>query len=75
MYTLNPIRSRKETISMMFKFSERFIHGFVRALDLSGTKEWPQITDGRRADYEAIRGDWENVGRTIRNEAGSLKRI
>lgn len=59
---------------MRFKFSESFIHGFVRALDLSGTKDWPQVVDSRRADYEAIRGDWENVGRTIRKEAGSLKR-
>lgn len=75
MVTLNPIKSRKETVCMRFKFSESFIHGFARALDLSGTKEWPQINDGRRADYEAIRGDWENVGRTIRRETGSLKRV
>lgn len=59
---------------MMFKFSESFIHGFVRALDLSGTKEWPQVVDGRRADYEAIRSDWGSVGSTIRKEAGSFKR-
>lgn len=75
MGTLNPIKSRKETVGMKFKFTESFIHGFARALDLSGAKDWPQIADGRRADYEAIRGDWENVGRTIRREAGSLKRV
>ncbi len=58
---------------MEIKFSKSFIHGFARVLDLSGTKDWPRL-DNRRADYEAIRGDWENVGRTFRKEAGSLKR-
>lgn len=58
---------------MTIKFSLNFIHGFCRALDLGGTKDWPKIVDDRRADYEAIRGDWENVGRAIRKETGSLK--
>jgi hypothetical protein len=60
---------------MKIGFSKSFIHGFIRGLDLSGTKDWPQIDNGKRADYEAIKGDWENVGRTIRKEAGNLKRI
>lgn len=60
---------------MKIEFSKSFIHGFSRFLDLSGTKDWPQINNDKRVDYEAIKGDWENVGRTIRKEAGNLKRI
>lgn len=60
---------------MKIEFSKSFIHGFIRVLDLSGTKDWPQIDNDKRADSEAIKGDWENVGRTIRKETGNLKRI
>lgn len=59
---------------MKIKFSESFIHGFVRVLDLGGTKDWPKVSDDKYADYKAIRGDWENVGRIIREEAGTFKR-
>lgn len=52
----------------MKKISSAFFTGYVRALDLTGTKKWPDISDDRTIDYEALRSDWENVGRTIRNE-------
>lgn len=55
---------------MKAKISASFCRGFSRALDLSGTKKWPNLADGRKNDYEAIRSDWEHVGRTIENETG-----
>lgn len=60
---------------MKIVFNKSFIHGFIRVLDLSSTKDWPQIDNGKRADYEAIKGDWENVGKIIRKETGNFKRI
>lgn len=52
-----------------FCVSQGFVHGFSRALDLNGTKKWPDITDGRKTDREALRRDWCYVGDTIRREA------
>ncbi len=45
-----------------------FARGFSRTLDLTGAKEWPELSNDRRADYEALRSDWEHVGRTIQGE-------
>ena len=42
-----------------------FLRGFVRSIDVSGTKEWPNISNSMVDDYLAIRRDWENVGNTI----------
>lgn len=53
---------------MKVKIGISFIKGFSRALDLTGTKTWPELSDGNRADYEAIKGDWENVGKAIKAE-------
>lgn len=54
--------------------SEDFLRGFIRVLDLSGTKEWTNISEDRTKDYRALRGDWENVGNTIRRETRGFKR-
>ena len=32
-----------------------FARGFSRTLDLTGAKEWPELSNDRRADYEALR--------------------
>ena len=56
---------------MKTKTSASFSQGFTRALDLSGTKKWPKLSNNGRVDYEAIRSDWENVGRAI--EEGTRK--
>ena len=48
--------------------SKAFKKGFTRSLDLSGTKEWPNISDSGMKDYFALRRDWENVGGTIQRE-------
>lgn len=54
---------------MKKKISNSFIRGYTRALDISGsTKVWPNLSDDRMKDYEALRGDWKNVGDTIRRE-------
>lgn len=59
---------------MRTKFSKSFMEGFSRTLDLSGTKNWPILSDSRKMDYNAIRSDWENVGRVIERETGRYKR-
>ena len=54
-------------------FSQSFIDGFSRVLNLSGTKEWPDVSDGVQSDYEALREDWENVGESIRRARKNYK--
>ncbi|MCM1065237.1 MAG: hypothetical protein NC420_12395 [Eubacterium sp.] len=60
---------------MKREISADFIRGFARTLDLSGTKEWPKITDSMSRDYEALRSDWEDVGKAIRREFQSCPRV
>lgn len=59
---------------MKARISVSFIKGFGKALDLSGTKDWPNISESKKIDYEAIRSDWEYVGRTIEKETGMYKK-
>lgn len=59
---------------MKMKISTNFTKGFCRVLNLRGTKKWPQISNTRKADYQAIRSDWENVGKSIRRETEKYKR-
>ena len=33
--------------------------------NLQQTKYWPDISNGRQKDFEALRSDWENVGTYI----------
>ena len=51
---------------MKYKVDGYFMRGFAKTLDISGTKEWPDISDDKRKDFLALRSDWENVGNTIR---------
>lgn len=54
---------------MKLKWSKNFLRGYRRALDLFGvTKEWPDITNDVTKDFEALRSDWDNVGKAIRRE-------
>lgn len=54
---------------MKLKWSKSFLRGYLRALDLFGaTKEWPDIANNAAQDFEALRSDWDNVGKTIRRE-------
>lgn len=59
----------------MKRISEAFKMGYGRALDLTGTKRWPDITNNKTKDCEALRGDWENVGRTIQRETRNYARM
>ena len=59
---------------MRAKVSVSFTRGFSRALDLTGVKEWPDLSNHERVDYEALRSDWENVGRSIGKETQKCKR-
>lgn len=58
----------------MRKTSKAFLYGFGRALDLTGTKKWPDISGDRTKDYEALRSDWENVGKEVRKETSNFRR-
>lgn len=56
----------------MFFFSKAFLSGYIRMLDPSrdgGQCEEPEL-DGPQKDYLALKGDWERVGKTIREAAG-----
>lgn len=53
---------------MKVMVSKSFIKGFVRSINVSGTKEWPNISDSMMNDYLALRRDWKNVGNTIQRE-------
>lgn len=59
----------------MKKASSAFWRGYIRALDLTGSKEWPDISNDRTKDYEALRSDWKDVGREIRKETRSYRRV
>lgn len=58
----------------MKRISNAFLCGYERALDLSGSKKWPDITNDRTKDYEALRSDWENAGREIRKGTRKFER-
>ena len=52
-----------------------FLRGYARVLDLMGvTKNWPDISNDRIRDYNALREDWENIGGTIQKEERSYKK-
>lgn len=52
--------SKKAHVTMSFE------RGMERVFDLSGhSKRWPNINDAEQRDFEALRGDWEAVGKTL----------
>ena len=60
---------------MKTKISKNFLKGFVRTLDLSGTKEWPQLSGDRAKDTAALRSDWKSVGDSIRGEMRNCRQV
>lgn len=54
--------------------SNSFLLGFIRVLDIKGTKRWPYLSDGKQEDFEAIRSDWENVGKYIQEGTNEYRR-
>lgn len=59
---------------MKIAISKSFLNGYVRALNLNGTKEWPNLSDDKMKDYRALRSDWEDVGNSIRRETRNLRK-
>ncbi|PWJ49370.1 hypothetical protein [Faecalicatena contorta] len=59
---------------MKITISKSFLSGYARALNLSGTKEWPNLSDDKMKDYRALRSDWEDVGNSIRRETRNLRK-
>ena len=53
--------------------NKNFLKGYGSVLNLDGAKEWPDISRERQRDYEALRGDWYNVGRNIREGTRNFK--
>lgn len=51
---------------MKHTVSKSFLRGYLRILNLYGTKDWTDISNGKQKDFEALRSDWENVGTYIR---------
>lgn len=58
---------------MRTTISKSFLDGFVKALDLFGTKEWPDLSNDKEKDYMALRGDWDNVGKSIQRETRNFR--
>ena len=58
---------------MRFTTSKNFLYGYMRAIDLSGRKNWPDLSGDRTKDFDALRRDWENVGRAIKRETKNIK--
>ena len=52
-------------IAMRNVLTRSFLKGY-RSINLNGIKKWPNLSNSKRDDYEAIRSDWENVGKFIR---------
>ena len=60
---------------MKIRLSQSFLRGYSKALDLCRVKKkWPDISNGRQKDFNALRRDWIDVGNTIRKETGNFKR-
>jgi hypothetical protein len=53
---------------MKIALSKSFLKGFTKTINLAGSKDWPDVSEGTMKDYWAIRRDWENVGSTIQEE-------
>ena len=53
---------------MKTTISKSFLDGYIKSLNLGGTKEWPDLSEDRMKDYKALRSDWDNVGKSIREE-------
>lgn len=59
-------KENKRGRTMKNAISSSFLRGYFRVFNLNGAKKWPNLSADKRKDYEAIRSDWENVGKSIR---------
>lgn len=60
-------KKRRERQEMTTKnlISNSFIQGYIGLLNTKEVKRWPNLSEDKRRDYEALKGDWKNVGREI----------
>ena len=56
------------------KAGNNFLKAYKRGLKLYNTKDWPDLSNEWERDYEALRGDWENVGNSITRAAKDFRR-
>ena len=54
--------------------SQCFIKGIARAIDISGRKNWPDLSRDKTKDFNALRSDWEYAGDAIGREIRGFKR-
>lgn len=58
----------KKCVDMKQKFNMAFFRGFIKALDMGATtREYCGSYDAYIKDYEALRNDWEEIGKEISN--------
>lgn len=48
--------------------SNSFLEGYARAISVIADNKYPNLNDDRYKDYQALRGDWAIVGKTIQKE-------
>ena len=56
-----------------YSVSNRFLKGFF-GINLYRTRQWPDLTNDKVKDAEALKGDWGYVGDTIRKESEKYAR-
>lgn len=59
---------------MKLKLSDSFIEGFSMGLSIQPKSDYyiiQSLEEGQRQDYEALKGDWIEVGKAIKNQAAS----
>ena len=59
----------------VMSFSNAFITGYTKTMNLYPTYDWPNISESEKKDCDALKRDWENVGDTITKENGMQKGV
>lgn len=58
----------KKGVDMKQKFNMPFFRGFIKALDMGATtRKYCNFNEAYKKDYEALRNDWEKIGKEISN--------
>ncbi len=45
--------------------SDSFLKGYARVFSIFQSNEYPDLSNGWNKDYQALRGDWAVVGKSI----------
>ena len=58
----------KKCVDMKQKFNMAFFRGFIKALDMGATtRKCCSFDEAYKKDYEALKNDWEEIGKEISN--------